>query len=115
MTTESAYAGDDPRRLLSSARELARRVRKAQHATWTPLLVFAAVTFASIPVSRYSGHHAGTCAAVPEGRICAAYSTEVFVSRFTVKIPLTTCGLDPLLTIWARAGRSGSLMQVRSL
>jgi hypothetical protein len=41
--------------------------------------VFAAVTFASIPVSRYSGHHAGTCAAMPECRICAAYSTWVFV------------------------------------
>jgi hypothetical protein len=48
-------------------------------ATWIPLLVFAAVTFASISVSRYSGHHAGTCAAVPEGRICAAYSTGMFV------------------------------------
>src|SRR6266702_799301 len=53
MTTESAYSGDDPHRLLSSARELAQRVRRAQRATWFPLLVFAAANFAAIPVSRY--------------------------------------------------------------
>lgn len=79
MTTESAYAGDDPHRLLSSARELAQRVRRAQRATWFPLLVFAAVTFAAIPVDRYGGHHTETCAAVPGGRICTVYSTASFV------------------------------------
>lgn len=45
MTTESAFAGDGPHRLLPGARELAQRVRQAQRATWFPLLVFAAVTF----------------------------------------------------------------------
>jgi hypothetical protein len=76
MTTDSAYPGDDPHQLLSSARELAQRVRKQQRATWFPLLVFAALTFASLPVRRYSGHHLD-CLAVP--RICTVYSDAEFV------------------------------------
>ena len=78
MTTETAYPGDDPHRLLSNARELAQRVRKQQRATWFPLLVFAALTFASIPVRRYSGHHLD-CLAVPGGRVCTVYSDADFV------------------------------------
>ncbi len=81
MRTESAYAGDDPQRLLSGVRELAQRVREAQRATWLPLLVFAVITFAAIPVDRY-GRYTVTCRAVftagpagPAGRVCAAYST----------------------------------------
>jgi hypothetical protein len=76
MTTETAYPGDDPHRLLSHARKLAQRVRKEQRATWFPLLVFAALTFASLPVRRYSGHHLD-CLAVP--RICTVYSEAEFV------------------------------------
>ena len=34
MTTDSAYPGDDPHRLLASTRELARGVHRAQRATW---------------------------------------------------------------------------------
>ena len=78
MVTEAAYPGDDPHRLLSNTRELARRVRKEQRATWFPLLVFAALTFAAIPVRRYSGHHLD-CLAVPGGRICKVYSDADFV------------------------------------
>jgi hypothetical protein len=77
MTYEPAVPGDDPRRLLSSVRELARRVRKDQRATWFPLLVFAALTFASIPVRRYTGHHLN-CLAVPGGRLCRVYSDADF-------------------------------------
>lgn len=78
MTTESAYTGDDPHRLLASTRELARGVHRAQRATWFPLLVLAVVTFASIP-ARY-GHYTLTCTAVPPaGRICSAYSAAAFV------------------------------------
>jgi len=61
MKTDPAHSEDDPRRLLSSTRELAQRVRKEQRATWFPLLVLAAVTFVAIPVLRYSGHHLGPC------------------------------------------------------
>src|SRR5258708_9452048 len=86
MTTETSRAGDDRHGLLSNTRELAQRVRRAQRATWFPLLVFAAVTFASIPVYRYGGHRM-TCAAVPgavgppgaPGRICTRYSAAPFV------------------------------------
>ncbi len=84
MTTETAYPGDDPHRLLSNMRELAHRVRKAQRATWCPLLVFAAVTFAAIPVRRYGGHHP-ICVAVlggargTPGRVCTIYSNAQFV------------------------------------
>jgi hypothetical protein len=80
MTTGSAYSGDDPQRLLSGARDLIRRVRKTQRATWFPLLVFAAVTFGAIPVSRVGGRHLGTCVAVfPGGRVCTVYSYVGFV------------------------------------
>jgi hypothetical protein len=73
MTTESAHAGDDPRRLLSNTRELIQRVRREQRATWFPLLVFAALTFLSIPVRRFSGHHM-TCGSTPAGHECVSYS-----------------------------------------
>jgi hypothetical protein len=86
MTTQSTYSGDDPHRLLSNTRELAQRVRRAQRATWFPLLVFAAVTFVSIPVNRYGGHHLLTCKPVPgagpqgtPGRVCSIYSNGQFV------------------------------------
>jgi hypothetical protein len=80
MTSETAYSGDDPRLLLSNTLELAQRVRKAQRATWFPLLVFAVVTFASIPVYRYGGHHDfGTCVVTGPGRrACTIYPTGAF-------------------------------------
>lgn len=83
MLNEFAYAGDsDPHEALSRARELVRRVRVAQRATWFALLVFAAVTFASIPVERYGGYHKVTCNAIatPQGRGfgCVAYSNALF-------------------------------------
>jgi len=75
MTTGSAYSGDDPRRLLSGARDLISRVRMTHRATWFPLFVFATVTFAAIPVSRVGGRHLGTCVAVSAaGRVCTVYS-----------------------------------------
>jgi len=76
MATETASPGDDPQRLLSSTRELTQRVRRDQRATWFPLLVFAMLTFASIPIRRYSGHHLD-CVAVP--RVCTVYSDAEFV------------------------------------
>lgn len=76
MATETAYPGDDPHRLLSSSRQLTEQVRRAQRATWFPLLVFAALTFASIPVRRYSGHHLDCLAAA---RICTVYSDADFI------------------------------------
>jgi hypothetical protein len=76
MTTEAAHSGDDPHWLLSRARELTRRVRRVQRATWFPLLVFAVLTLVSIPVRRYSGHHM-SCR--PGGQLCTAYSNADLV------------------------------------
>ena len=59
MMSEAGYPGDDPRQLLSTARELTQRVRRAQRATWFPLLVFAAVTFAAIPFADVRGYPSG--------------------------------------------------------
>jgi len=78
MTSGTAFSGDDPRQLLSGTRELARKVRKTQRATWFPLLVLAAVTFAAIPF-RYSPHRLGTCAATGPGRVCTVYPDALLV------------------------------------
>jgi len=78
MSTDPGSAGGDPRQLLSGSRALARRVRAEQRAIWFPLLVFAAVTFAAIPVDRYS-HRVLTCEVVPGGRICSVYSSPAIV------------------------------------
>ncbi|GIF77848.1 hypothetical protein [Asanoa siamensis] len=50
MTTESVSAGDDPRRLLSDVRALARRVRLDQRVTAVALLALAAVSLLALPV-----------------------------------------------------------------
>ncbi|WP_250007437.1 hypothetical protein [Actinoplanes sp. M2I2] len=49
MTTDSASAAGDPRRLLSDIRALAHRVRLDQRMTWAALLVLAAATLVGIP------------------------------------------------------------------
>ncbi|GAA2626203.1 hypothetical protein [Paractinoplanes durhamensis] len=49
MTTESAPAAGDPRRLLADMRTLAHRVRLDQRMTWSALLVLAAATLVAIP------------------------------------------------------------------
>lgn len=78
MASESAHPAGDPHRLLSSTRDLVRQVRKTQRATWFPLLVLAAVTFAAIPF-RYSPHRLGTCAVTGHVRVCTAYPPALLV------------------------------------
>jgi hypothetical protein len=78
METVIAGPADDPRALLSSARELTQRVRRAQRASWFALLVFAALTFASGPAVRYGGHHLD-CQAVRGALNCRVYSEAEFV------------------------------------
>jgi hypothetical protein len=84
MTTVSAFGDSDPHQRLSQARELARQVRRTQRATWFPLLVFALVTLAAIPVHR-AGHPAGTiCRTVRDaGRLplytCVAHNSATYV------------------------------------
>jgi hypothetical protein len=101
MTTESAYPGDDPQRLLSHARELIQRVRRQQRATWLPLLVFAVLTFVSIPVRRYSGHHLD-CRSTSGGGTCRVYSDAEFI-YWPVALALAYAGI---LTFYIRRSRS---------
>lgn len=85
MTSGTAFSGDDPRQLLSGTHELTRQVRRAQRATWFPLLVLAAVTFAAIPF-RYSPHNLVTCAATGTWHSCTAYSPALLVYWPTVLV-----------------------------
>ncbi len=81
--TKRSLSDDDPRLELSRARDLARGVRRSQRATWFPLLVFAALTFVSLPVT-FAGHIVRTkCQAVSGGvagqQICRGYNSAVFI------------------------------------
>ena len=78
MTSGTAFSGDDPRQLLSGTRELTRQVRRTQRATWFPLLVLAAVTFAAIPF-RYTPHRLAAYAATATVRACTGYSPALLV------------------------------------
>ncbi|WP_406444616.1 hypothetical protein OHB00_46985 [Streptomyces sp. NBC_00631] len=84
MTTEPAFSGNEPRRLLEAAHELAQRVRRAQRATWFPLVVLAAVTFVAIPVYRYSSKAKGACETVrsvagPANEVCTVSHPAGFI------------------------------------
>jgi hypothetical protein len=78
MTTSAAGAGGGPRELLADSRELARRVRRDQRATWFPLLVLSAVMFVAVPVYGY-GHYALTCRSQGAARVCYVSSMSVLV------------------------------------
>ena len=75
----------DPRQQLIRSRELARAVRSAQRATWFPLLVFALLTFVSIPIIRL-GHRdvvacraTGTLPSGEPGRVCVVRNTATWI------------------------------------
>jgi hypothetical protein len=79
MATYSPGASEEPRRLLADNRRLVRRVRTAQRATWFPLLVLAAVTFAAVPVYGLGGF-VRSCRDQPGGgRVCSVYSSAALV------------------------------------
>jgi hypothetical protein len=65
---------DSPHQLLRSVRDLTRQVRIAQRGTWFPLLVFAVITLAAIPVVRYGPHHPGPCRSDQTGTGCSVVS-----------------------------------------
>jgi hypothetical protein len=60
MTDRSAASVDAARQVLSTTRQLARRVRRAQRGTWFPLLLLGLVVVASAPFYRM-GRHVVTC------------------------------------------------------
>jgi hypothetical protein len=80
MTHESAPSADSPRELLTTVRDLTRRVRVTQRDTWFPLLVFAVVTLAVIPVYLYAPQHLGPCRSASRGiSFCASFIPGVLV------------------------------------
>ena len=64
----------DPHGMLAAVRNLTLRVRLAQRGTWFPLLVFAVITLAVIPIYRYAPHHLGPCRSSAQGTsVCTSY------------------------------------------
>lgn len=83
MTDTPVPPQDGPSELLSATRRLTRRVRQAQRGTWFPLLLFAGLTLASIPITLNS-HHPIDCRTIhppgsPAGRICIAFSPGSYI------------------------------------
>jgi hypothetical protein len=78
MTDMPATPQDGPRELLSATRRLTRRVRQAQRGTWFPLLLFAGLTLASIPITLNS-RHTIDCRAVAAGKVCVGWSPGAYV------------------------------------
>ncbi|WP_262286992.1 hypothetical protein [Micromonospora sp. MA102] len=74
MAHESVPQANSPHELLAAVRDLTRRVRVAQRATWFPLLVFATITLVAIPVYRYAPYLDvfGTCRSRPQHTVCKA-------------------------------------------
>lgn len=73
--TARGSSSDYPQDLLVATRELTQRVRRQQRGGWFPLLVFAVVTFAAVPVDRYGRHLVAHCATAGNGGvICTGYS-----------------------------------------
>jgi hypothetical protein len=79
MTDASVPPQDGPRELLSATRRLTRQVRQAQRGTWFPLLLFAVLTLASVPITRYNRHPMDCRVLPPSGRICIAFAPWSFV------------------------------------
>ena len=74
MTHESVPPADNPHEMLAAVRNLTLRVRLAQRGTWFPLLVFAVITLAVIPIYRYAPHHLGPCRSSAQGTsVCTSY------------------------------------------
>jgi hypothetical protein len=77
--TDAVPPQDGPQELLSATRRLSRRVRQAQRGTWFPLLLFAGLTLASIPIIRYNRHPIDCRVLHPSGRICIAFAPWSYV------------------------------------
>jgi hypothetical protein len=82
MTAQSLPTPDHPNELLSTSRDLTRRVRAAQRGAWFPLMLFGGLTLLAIAVYRL-GHRDLTCRSIAvangSGRICAVYANAAFV------------------------------------
>ena len=79
MTDTPVSPQDGPRELLSATRRLTRQVRHAQRGTWFPLLLFAVLTLASIPIIRYNRHPIDCRAPHPGLKVCIAFAPASYV------------------------------------
>jgi hypothetical protein len=79
MTDTPVSPQDGPRELLSATRRLTRQVRHAQRGTWFPLLLFAVLTLASIPIIRYNRHLIDCRATPPDLKVCIAFAPASYV------------------------------------
>src|ERR1700759_66187 len=84
MTAAQPFGESGPHARLSLTRDLARRVRLRQRATWFPPLVFAIVTYVAIPVTRTGHAIGGICtssgAGAPPGVVvCVAHNSAAFI------------------------------------
>jgi hypothetical protein len=79
MTDAPVSPQDGPRELLSATRRLTRQVRQTQRGTWFPLLLFAVLTLASIPIIRYNRHPIDCRALHPDLRVCIAFAPASYV------------------------------------
>ncbi len=79
MTDAPVSPQDGPRELLSATRRLTRQVRHAQRGTWFPLLLFAVLTLASIPIIRYNRHPIDCRATPPDLKVCIAFAPASYV------------------------------------
>lgn len=74
MADDSGAQPNSPQELLATVQDLTRRVRFAQRGTWFPLLTFATITLAAIPVYRYVPYLDvfGTCRSTAQYSVCPA-------------------------------------------
>lgn len=79
MTDTPVSPQDGPHELLSATRRLTRQVRRAQRGTWFPLLLFAVLTLASIPIIRYNRRPIDCRALHPDVKVCIAFSPASYV------------------------------------
>lgn len=83
MTSELYNSSDDPHKLLTGSRDLAKRVHQDQRSTWFPLILFSFLTFLAIPAERLGHRTLGACGTFStlklSGNVCRVYSTSGLV------------------------------------
>src|ERR1700734_2222054 len=88
MTDEPA-APADPRELLAAVQNLTRQVRMIQRHTWLPLLAFALIMLAAIPVYWYAPSNLGPCRSGPDGTtVCTALIPWLVLAYWMVMLVL---------------------------
>lgn len=80
MSSDIPNSSQDAHQLLTTSRELAKRVHLDQRSTWFPLMLFSLLTFLAIPAERLSHKSIGACGAFGKPNLishgCRIYSTS---------------------------------------